>query len=157
MTLPNETLLYIASEIQSNIRELEGALIRVIAYASLQNMPITPQVAEEALRDIIAANKTRVVTVEMIQSFVSAHFGVQVGELKGQKRTRSVTFPRQVAMYLARELTDASLPRIGEEFGGRDHSTVIHAYEKIRARLEQEPELMETVRQLRQRLENPGR
>ncbi len=154
ISLSNETLLYIASEIQSNIRELEGALIRVIAYASLQNKPVTPQIAEEALRDIISARKTRVVTIGTIQSAVAAHYGVEVTDLKAKKRTRSVTFPRQIAMFLAREMTDASLPKIGEEFGGRDHSTVIHAYEKIRDETAQNAVLAQTVKEISQKIKN---
>lgn len=154
LSLSNDTLLYIASEIQSNIRELEGALIRVIAYASLQNKALTPEIAEEALKDIISARKTRVVTIESIQSAVAAHYGVEVADLKAKKRTRSVTFPRQVAMYLARELTDASLPRIGEEFGGRDHSTVIHAYEKIRSESKADNILAQTIKEIGQKIKN---
>lgn len=154
ITLPNDTYLYIARVIQSNIRELEGALIRVVAYASLQNMPLTPEVAEEALRDIVAATKNRVITIDLIQSVVAAHFGVNVADMKAKKRTRSVAFPRQVAMYLARELTDSSLPRIGEEFGGRDHSTVIHAYEKIKAESQADPGLAQTLRELTQKIQN---
>lgn len=154
ITLPNDTLLYIASEIQSNIRELEGALIRVVAYASLQGSRLTPEIAEEALRDIISARKTRVITIESIQQSVAAHFGVDVADLKAKKRTRSITFPRQIAMFLARELTDASLPRIGAEFGGRDHSTVIHAYEKIRSESQNDTLLAQTIEELTQKIKN---
>lgn len=154
ISIENETLLYIATEIESNIRELEGALIRVVAYASLQNRHITPEVAAEALKDIVSARKTRVLTIAAIQAAVAAHYGVNVADLTGKKRTRSVALPRQVAMYLARELTDASLPKIGEEFGGRDHSTVIHACEKIRAEAESNGVLGNTIRELTQRLKN---
>lgn len=153
ITLPNDTYLYIARVIQSNIRELEGALIRVVAYASLQNLPLTPEVAEEALRDIVSASK-KVVTIDLIQSVVASYFGVNVADMKAKKRTRSLAFPRQVAMYLARELTDSSLPRIGEEFGGRDHSTVIHAYEKIKADSQTDPGLAQTLRELTQKIQN---
>lgn len=154
ISLPNDTYLYIANLVQSNIRELEGALIRVIAYASLQNLPLTPEVAEEALRDLVSATQNRVITIELIQSVVAAHFGVSVIDMKGKKRTRSLVFPRQVAMYLARELTDASLPQIGEEFGGRDHSTVIHAYEKVKAEAQSDPALSQTLRELTQKIQN---
>lgn len=154
ITLPNDTYLYIANVIQSNIRELEGALIRVVAYASLQNMPLTPEVAEEALRDIVSATKNRVITIDVIQSVVASHYGVNVNDMKAKKRTRALAFPRQVAMYLARELTDSSLPQIGEEFGGRDHSTVIHACDKIKAESQTDPALSQTLRELTQKIQN---
>ncbi len=154
LSLPNETLLYIATEIQSNIRELEGALIRVVAYASLQGRPVTPEVAEEALKDIISSRRMRVITVEAIQAAVANHYGITVEEMKGKKRTRSVTFPRQVAMYLCRELTDASLPAIGQEFGGRDHSTVMHACEKIKVEAEQSTPLSHTLKEIAQRIKS---
>jgi len=152
--LPSDTIFYIASEIQSNIRELEGALIRVIAYAALQNSPPTPEIAAEALKDIVSSRKTRVITIEAIQAAVAAHYGVSVEELKAKKRTRTVTLPRQVAMYLCRELTDASLPRIGQEFGGRDHTTVIHAFEKIREEAEKNPVLAETIKEISEKIKN---
>lgn len=154
ISLPNDTYLYIANVMQSNIRELEGALIRVVAYASLQNLPLTPEVAEEALRDIVSATQSRVITIELIQSVVASHFGINVSDMKAKKRTRSLVFPRQVAMYLARELTDSSLPQIGEEFGGRDHSTVIHAYEKVKAEAQSDPALSQTLRELAQKIQN---
>lgn len=154
ITLPSDTYLYIANVIQSNIRELEGALIRVVAYASLQNLPLTPEVAEEALKDIVSASKSRVVTVDLIQSVVASHYGVNVADMKAKKRTRALAFPRQVAMYLTRELTDSSLPEIGDAFGGRDHSTVIHACEKIKEEAESNPQLSQTLRELMQKIQN---
>lgn len=154
LSLPNETLLYIATEIQSNIRELEGALIRVIAFASLQNMQPRPDVAEEALKDIVSARKNRIITIELIQVNVAGHYGVDVQDLKAKKRTRSITFPRQVAMYLSRELTDSSLPKIGEEFGGRDHSTVLHAYDKIKNEMEANATLAQTVKEITLKIKN---
>ena len=154
ITLPNDTLLYIATQIQSNIRELEGALIRVIAYASLQNSPPTPEVAAEALKDIVSARQTRVITIEAVQAAVAAHYSVDIEDLKAKKRTRTVTLPRQVAMYLCRELTDASLPRIGQEFGGRDHTTVIHAFEKIRAEAQKNVILAQTIKEITQKIKN---
>lgn len=153
ITLPNDTYLYIANVIQSNIRELEGALIRVVAYASLQNLPLTPEVAEEALKDIVSASKNRVITVDLIQSVVASHFGVNVADMKAKKRTRALAFPRQIAMYLTRELTDSSLPEIGEAFGGRDHSTVIHACEKIKQEAANNPSLSQTLRELTQKIQ----
>lgn len=154
ITLPSETYLYIASEIQSNIRELEGALIRVVAYASLQGRDVTPETAAEALKDIISSRKSRVITIAAIQEAVASHFGINVEDMKTKKRTRAIAYPRQVAMYLARELTDASLPRIGEEFGGRDHSTVIHACDKIKEASQNGGTLAQTLRELTQKIKN---
>jgi chromosomal replication initiator protein len=131
LDIPNEVMLYIANQIDSNIRELEGALIRVVAYSSLINKDINADLAAEALKDIIPSSKPRVITIHEIQRVVGEHFNVKLEDFKAKKRTKSVAFPRQIAMYLSRELTDFSLPKIGEEFGGRDHTTVIHAHEKI--------------------------
>ncbi|EFS04743.1 chromosomal replication initiator protein DnaA, partial [Listeria seeligeri FSL S4-171] len=129
--IPNEVMLYIANQIDSNIRELEGALIRVVAYSSLVNKDITAGLAAEALKDIIPSSKSQVITISGIQETVGEYFHVRLEDFKAKKRTKSIAFPRQIAMYLSRELTDASLPKIGDEFGGRDHTTVIHAHEKI--------------------------
>lgn len=131
LDIPNEVMLYIANQIDSNIRELEGALIRVVAYSSLINKDINADLAAEALKDIIPSSKPKVITIHEIQRVVGEHFNVKLEDFKAKKRTKSVAFPRQIAMYLSRELTDFSLPKIGEEFGGRDHTTVIHAHEKI--------------------------
>ncbi len=131
LSVPLDVLQYIATQIETNIRELEGALIRVVAYTSLTNKPIDLSMAVEVLKDVIPAAKPRQVTIDLIQKVVSDHYGLDPEDLKEKRRTRNVAFPRQVAMYLARELTDASLPRIGEVFGGRDHTTVIHACDKI--------------------------
>ncbi|MDK2822994.1 MAG: chromosomal replication initiator protein [Clostridia bacterium] len=148
----NEVMLYIADKIQSNIRELEGALIRVIAYSSLNNNEITLDLAIEALKDIIPANKPRPITPELIQEKVSEIFSLKVEELKAKKRTKSVAFPRQIAMYLCRELTDLSLPKIGDIFGGRDHTTVIHACEKISSEMLKDPSIQETINKIKERL-----
>ncbi|MGL4523255.1 MAG: chromosomal replication initiator protein DnaA [Bacilli bacterium] len=131
LDIPNEVMLYIANQIDSNIRELEGALIRVVAYSSLINRDIDTNLAAEALKNIIPSSKPRIITIQDIQKAVGEHFSVKLEDFKAKKRTKSVAFPRQIAMYLSREMTDCSLPKIGEEFGGRDHTTVIHAHEKI--------------------------
>ncbi len=123
-------MLYIANQIDTNIRELEGALIRVVAYSSLINQDIDASLAAEALKDIIPASKPKVITIHHIQEAVGKRYQVKLEEFAAKKRTKSIAFPRQIAMYLSRELTDFSLPKIGEEFGGRDHTTVIHAHEK---------------------------
>lgn len=127
----DEVMLYIASKIKSNIRELEGALIRVVAYSSLTNRQANKELAEEALKDIISSKKTTEITVDLIKNAVAKNYKIKLEDFNSKKRTRAIAYPRQVAMYLTRELTDLSLPKIGDEFGGRDHTTVIHACEKI--------------------------
>ncbi|WCK54526.1 chromosomal replication initiator protein DnaA [Aneurinibacillus sp. Ricciae_BoGa-3] len=148
LDIPNEVMVYIANQIDTNIRELEGALIRVVAYSSLINRDIDSELAAEALKDIIPSNKPRVVTIAGIQQAVGEKYGLKMEEFKAKKRTKSVAFPRQIAMYLSRELTDFSLPKIGEEFGGRDHTTVIHAHEKITQALQNDRQLQITIQDL---------
>src|SRR5699024_5628103 len=123
--IPNEVMLYIANQIDTNIRELEGALIRVIAYSSLINKDIDTPLAAEALKDIIPNNRPKKITVKLIQEYIGEKYQVTVNEFISKKRTKAIAFPRQIAMYLCRELTDMSLPKIGQDFGGRDHTTVI--------------------------------
>ncbi|MGG0643744.1 chromosomal replication initiator protein DnaA [Sporosarcina gallistercoris] len=147
--IPNEVMLYIANQIYTNIRELEGALIRVVAYSSLVNMDITPDLAAEALKDIIPNARPRIVTIVDIQKTVGEHFSVRLEDFSAKKRTRAIAFPRQVAMYLSRELTDASLPKIGSEFGGRDHSTVIHAHEKISKMIKEDKSLQQDIQDIK--------
>lgn len=131
LTIPDEVFHLIANNIQSNIRELEGALIKIVAYSSLTSREITEELAEEALKDLVNTNKKKEITVDLIKDMVSKEFNIRIDDFDSKKRTREIAFPRQVAMYLTRELTDLSLPKIGDEFGGRDHTTVIHAYDKI--------------------------
>jgi chromosomal replication initiator protein len=152
---PDDVLSFIAKHIYSNIRELEGALIRVIAYADLRGRPVDRELAAEALKDIIPAVTTRQITISSIQEIVASHFGIKIADMRSKKRTQDIAFPRQVAMYLARELTDASLPRIGEDFGGRDHTTVMHACDKIKGQMEYDQNLAALVRNLRQRIQAP--
>lgn len=137
----DNVMLYIASKIQSNIRELEGALIRVVAYSSLTNSEVTEELAGEALKDILSNNKSVEITVDLIKETISKNFRIKIDDFNSKKRTRAIAYPRQIAMYLTRELTDLSLPKIGDEFGGRDHTTVIHAYEKISTELNENIEL----------------
>ncbi len=126
-----EVLEYIASRVSSNIRELEGALRRVVGFASITHAPVTVDVTREALKDIIPKPYTQPITIEAVQGEVARQFGVHVSDLRGSRRTADIAYARHIAMYLCRELTEASLPQIGERFGGRDHSTVIYAYDKI--------------------------
>lgn len=148
LQVPNDVLVYIANQIHSNIRELEGALIRVVAFASLVNKQITVQLAAEVLRDMLPSSKPKQISIELIQKIVAEYFNLSVDDLTAKKRSRTVSFPRQIAMYLARELTESSLPRIGEEFGGRDHTTVIHACEKIHEDMKNDPTLSATIKEI---------
>ena len=152
LNVANEVMVYIATKIKSNIRELEGALIRIVAYSSLTNRPITVDLASEALKDIISNKQNKNVTIDVIQDVVAAYFNLRIEDLKSQRRTRNVAYPRQIAMYLSRKLTDMSLPKIGEEFGGRDHTTVIHAYEKISDNLKTDESLQHTVNDITKKL-----
>ena len=145
LNVPNEVMVYIATKIKSNIRELEGALIRIVAYSSLTNREITVDLASEALKDIISNKQNKNITIDLIQDVIAAYFNLRVEDLKSQRRTRNIAYPRQIAMYLSRKLTDMSLPKIGEEFGGRDHTTVIHAYEKISESLKSDESLQHTI------------
>lgn len=146
--LPNEVIVNVANQINSNIRELEGALIRIIAYASFHNRQITLELANEVLKDVISSSKSSRLSIPLIQQTVAEYFNIEVEDLKAQRRTKSVTFPRQIAMYLVRELTDYSLPKIGEEFGGRDHTTVIHSYEKIQELIKNDSEVDRIIKNL---------
>lgn len=146
--VPDEIIIFIASEIQSNIRELEGALSKITAYCMLTNQPITVELAEEILKDMIPQKKQKTISVDLIQKTVAEHYKMSVNELKQKKRTRSVAFPRQVAMYLCRELTDLSLLQIGEKFGGRDHTTVIHACDKIAEMKNHDPFIEKTINEI---------
>lgn len=144
--LPNDVIVNIADQINSNIRELEGALIRIIAYGSFHNRQITLEMANEVLKDVLSSGKTNQVSIPLIQKVVADFYNIQVSDLKAQRRTKNITFPRQIAMYLIRELTDYSLPKIGEEFGGRDHTTVIHSYEKIQELIKNDQEVARVIK-----------
>ncbi len=128
--IPDHVLQYIASKVITNIRELEGALIRIVAFASLSETPVTQELTEAALQDIIFT-KQKNITIQIIIQATADNFNINPEELISQKRTQNIAMTRQVAMYLCRILTDLSLPKIGEEFGGRDHTTVLHAFKKI--------------------------
>jgi len=129
--VPEEVLSFIAHKIQRNIRELEGALIRVLAYASVTHQPMTTETAARVLEDILPTADTRSLTVDGIKKVVANFYGLSVEEMCGKRRDRHIVFPRQVAMFIIREETASSLPAIGQAFGGRDHTTVLHSYEKI--------------------------
>ena len=128
--LPDNVAIYIAGKIKSNIRELEGSLIRLIAYASLTGREISLPLAQEVLRNVLQ-NDDRAVTIEIIQKFVSEYYQLKLSDLKSRNNSKSVAMPRQIAMYLCKQLTSASLPEIGKSFGGKHHSTVIHSIRKV--------------------------
>ena len=154
IVLPTEVITLLATNIATNIREIEGAYNKIVAYTSLMHMPITVDTAQKVLSDMGNDIKTRTITYEGIIKVVADHYNVKQDELFNKKRTQNIAFPRQVAMYLCRELADLSYPRIGELFGGRDHTTVIHAYEKIsnfkNSNLAFQNELQEIIEILRQ-------
>ena len=156
LEIPNDAMGYIANQIDTNIRELEGALIRVVAYSSLVNQDITVHLAAEALKDIIPSNRPRIISILDIQQRVGEFFGMKLEDFKARKRTKAVAFPRQVAMYLSRELTDLSLPKIGEAFGGRDHTTVIHAHDKILTSLKLDHELSKIINNITEKIRHPN-
>lgn len=152
LEIPNEVMLYIANQIDTNIRELEGALIRVVAFSSLTNQDIDASLAAEALKDIIPNSRPKVITIAAIQELIAEKYNIKLEEFAAKKRTKSIAFPRQIAMYLSRELTDFSLPKIGEEFGGRDHTTVIHAHEKISKLISEDELLNRDIEEIKEQL-----
>lgn len=153
---PTDALEFIASRINHSIRELEGALIRVTAYASLTRKPVDLGLAQEVLRDFIPEGETPDITTEGIMAATADYFGVSDADLRGHSRSRVLVNARQVAMYLCRELTDLSLPRIGQAFGGRDHTTVMHSDRKIRKQMAEKRSLYNQIAELTNRLKQQG-
>ncbi|MCS7057304.1 MAG: chromosomal replication initiator protein DnaA [Meiothermus sp.] len=151
MRVPEEVLEYIARKITSNIRELEGALMRVIAYASLNGVPLSKGVAAKALSDVFAATENALAPEDILRA-VAEYYGLRAEEIRGMGRRKEVVIPRQVAMYLIRELTHASLPEIGQFFDGRDHTTVLYAIQKIQESSESDPSLQQALKSIRERL-----
>lgn len=154
LEVPNDVIFLIAKNIENNIRELEGALLRVVAFSSLNNIEINLDTAMQALKNIIDTTSEKNITIEKIQEIVCKHFQIKSEELLAKKRTRNIVYPRQIAMYLCRELTDSSLPRIGEMFGGRDHTTVIHAIEKITRETKEDVEIEKTLNTIIQKIKS---
>jgi chromosomal replication initiator protein len=147
--ISNEVISHIANRIPSNIRELEGALIRVMAYSSITNIPMTPELVNEVLKDILPSHKPKLISIDLIQKTIATYYKLRLEDFKTKNRSRSISYPRQIAMYLSRELTDNSLPKIGQEFGGRDHTTVMHAHEKISSSLKEDQHLQSTIKELK--------
>jgi chromosomal replication initiator protein len=147
-----QVLTFVASRISTNIRELEGALTRVVAFSSLTARPMTVELAQEVLRDVFPQGEIPEVSVERIQEVVGERFGISLQELTSDRRSQTIVYPRQVAMYLCRELTDSSLPKIGKKFGGRDHTTVIHATSKIAKLIKEDRSVYNLVQELTARI-----
>ncbi len=147
-----QLLTFVASRISTNIRELEGALTRVVAFSSLTSRPMTVALAQEVLKDVFPQGEMQEVSVERIQEAIVERFGISLQELTGDRRSQSIVYPRQVAMYLCRELTDSSLPKIGKKFGGRDHTTVIHATTKIAKMIKEDRSVYNLVQELTARV-----
>ena len=147
-----QVLSFIASRISTNIRELEGALTRVVAFSSLTGRSLSVELAEDVLKDVFPQGEAVEVSIHRIQELVSERFQLTLDELCGDKRSQNIVYPRQVAMYLSRELTDSSLPKIGKEFGGRDHTTVIHATSKIARLIREDRSVYNLVQELTARV-----
>ncbi|MBE9389870.1 chromosomal replication initiator protein DnaA [Vagococcus salmoninarum] len=152
LEIPDDTLSYIAGQIDSNIRELEGALVRVQAYATMNGQDITTSLAADSLKSLRPAGQKNQLSILTIQEEVCDYYHIQLKDMKGKKRVKTIVLPRQIAMFLSRELTDNSLPKIGAEFGGKDHTTVIHSHEKIQQLLETDPTMQKEVSEIKNRL-----
>src|SRR5207253_3228360 len=152
VTLPVEVALFIASNIRSNVRELEGALIRLIAYCSLTGVEITLPTTQTVLKNFIEA-QTKKITIDSIQKAVAEQFGLRSGEIKTKNNSRSIVYPRQVAMYLTKHLTEASLPEIGRQFGGKHHTTVMHSIDKIEEARKSDKDLNRLLNKLTETLQ----
>jgi hypothetical protein len=152
--IPDAVLAFIADNVVDNVRELEGSLIRVAAYSSLHRAPLTEEIAKEVLADLLPVSRPRVITPEVILEETAKMFGWTVDDLCGKSRRRPLVMARQIGMYVFRELTDYSYPKIAEEFGGRDHTTVMHACEKIRGQMAEKRVVFEQVNELISRIKH---
>ena len=150
--VPNEVVDFLAKRIRTNIRRLEGALIRVSSYQSLTGKPVTPSAVEGLLKDVLHEEGRTVVSIENIQKRVAEHYDIRLADMTSRRRPENIAFPRQIAMYLAREMTGKSLNSIGEAFGGRDHGTVLHACRLVKDRCEIDPNVRQTVNYLEKHL-----
>lgn len=151
VTLPEDVIQFLATTMKSNIRELEGSLVRLGAYASLTGQTITLEMAKNVLRDLIGTKK-KIVSMDDIQETVGACFHVKIADLKSRRRSKTLVHPRQIAMYLCRELTDSSYPEIGRQFGGKDHTTIIHACKQVTKAKESDSSLSATLDSLREQI-----
>jgi chromosomal replication initiator protein len=151
-----EALEWIAQKVTTNIRELYGALTRAVSFASIRGSEVTLEITKEALKDIVPKAYQHPVTIEMVQNEVARQFGLHVNDLRGNRRTQDVAYARHIAMYLSRDLTESSLPQIGAKFGGRHHTTVIHAVDKVERQLKDghDPQLQDLVALISARLKS---
>ena len=143
--LRDETFDFLATRIRTNVRRLEGALMRVASFASLSGKELTNDVVEHLLKDILQEEARHAVTIEQIQRRVAEHYDVRLADMTSKRRPANIAFPRQIAMYLARELTKASLNEIGDAFGGRDHGTVLHACKLVKRRMQEQDNIRQTI------------
>jgi len=150
--IDNEVIKYIATNIKSNIRELEGALTKIVALSRLDNKEITVELAEEALKDIISPNDKREVTPELVIQVVADHYGITPLDISSQKRNKEIVYPRQIVMYLCRDMVGTPLQMIGKYLGGRDHTTIIHGIEKINAEINKNDTLNNTIEILKKKI-----
>jgi len=151
-TIPHDVALFVASNIKSNIRELEGLLLRIIAYASFTHKEISLVLAKGVLKEFIY-DKTKNLTVPNIQRIVASYFNLKVSDLKSKTRSRQISFPRQIAMYICREYTKSSLPDIGKQFGGKDHTTVIFSHKKITKLVKENNPVAKNIEEIIERIE----
>ena len=155
LEVPDDVILFVASQIKSNIRELEGSLIRIVAFSSLTGTPLTVDAARATLKDILKHEEAeRPITIEMIQEVVAKHFNLEPKELKSKRRTDAIAWPRQIAMYLGRTLTELSTTELGDTFGGKDHTTVLHACEKVKMKLAESPFISSMVNKISQEIKS---
>ncbi len=152
--LPDDVALYLASIDTSNIRELEGYIIRIGAVSSLTGQEITLHMAKDTLKRLLKNKKKKIITLDDIQKTVASYFSIKVSDIKSKKRPKNITVPRQIAMYIARDCSNASFPEIGASFGGKDHSTVIHAFKKVEKDISNNPDLRQTIATIKKMLEN---
>jgi chromosomal replication initiator protein len=147
--IPDEVLALISKNISSNIRDLEAALTKLIAYGELVGKPVTPEIARQQLKDVFASPKQSNMSIEIIQRVVAEEYKLSLTDLKGPKRTQKIVLPRQLAMYIAREITEYSTTDIGDYFGGRDHTTVMHSCKAIEERMQADPRLDSIIENLK--------
>ncbi|MDH5562785.1 MAG: chromosomal replication initiator protein DnaA, partial [Nitrospirota bacterium] len=151
IVINEDVIQLLAANLKSNIREIEGALIRLGAYASLTGQQITVEMAKNTLRDLLGG-KRKVITIEDIQEAVASRFHVKISDLKSKRRTKTLVYPRQIAMFLCRDLTDSSFPEIGRDFGGKDHTTIIHACKQMQKFRETDATLRATLESLKEEI-----
>lgn len=147
--IPQDVINLVAQNISSNVRDLEAAMTKLIAFAEIKNKPMTIEIAKDLLRDTFGSTRQHNISVQSIQKIVANYFDISLSDIRGKKRTKSITFPRHIAMYLSREMTENSTTELGIEFGGKDHSTILNGYQKISERILAEPSLEVTITELK--------